>query len=200
MVSVLTNKVSTLTKWCQACSRSTTGLALDALQAVAGDLDGHECDGAAEEHRQREAEDHLDGVRRRAERARRQVAVHRLGLEDDHPAAFCGVAIVELVFASFPSLYPGAMTIYAHFFRHETGLDFLADLYAFGAATSYSFVFLALIALRLNDPLSPRKFKIPFNLPLTIRGERAEFPLIAVIGFLGILSILVFTLFSAFCS
>jgi APA family basic amino acid/polyamine antiporter len=111
-------------------------------------------------------------------------------------AAFCGVAILELLFASFPSLFPSAMSIYAHFFRHETGLDFLADLYAFGAATSYSFVFLALIALRLNDPLSPRKFKIPFNLPVTFKGERAEFPLVAVIGFLGILSILVFTLFT----
>ncbi|HEY1683001.1 MAG TPA: APC family permease [Candidatus Tumulicola sp.] len=111
-------------------------------------------------------------------------------------AAFCGVAILELLFASFPSLYPGAMTLYAHFFRHETGLDFLADLYAFGAATSYSFVFLALIALRLNDPLSPRKFKIPFNLPIMVKGERAEFPLVAVIGFFGIFSILVFTLFT----
>jgi APA family basic amino acid/polyamine antiporter len=111
-------------------------------------------------------------------------------------AAFCGVAILELLFASFPSLYPSTMSIYAHFFRHETGLDFLADLYAFGAATSYSFVFLALIALRLNDPLSPRKFKIPFNLPIMVKGERAEFPLVAVIGFLGIFSILMFTLFT----
>jgi basic amino acid/polyamine antiporter, APA family len=111
-------------------------------------------------------------------------------------AAFCCVAILELVFASFPSLYPSAMSIYAHFFRNESGLDFLADLYAFGAATSYSFVFVALIALRLTDPLSPRKFKIPFNLKVTFRGEPAEFPLIAVIGFMGILSILVFTLFT----
>jgi basic amino acid/polyamine antiporter, APA family len=110
--------------------------------------------------------------------------------------AFCAVAILELVFASFPSLYSGASGLYARFFRNETGLDFLADLYAFGAATSYSFVFLALIALRLNDPLSPRKFKIPFNLPVTFKGERAEFPLVAVIGFFGIVSILVFTLFT----
>jgi APA family basic amino acid/polyamine antiporter len=111
-------------------------------------------------------------------------------------AAFCGVAILELIFASFPSLYSGASGLYARFFRNETGLDFLADLYAFGAATSYSFVFLALIALRLNDPLSPRKFKIPFNIPVMFKGERAEFPVVAVIGFFGIVSILIFTLFT----
>ncbi|MEO9170210.1 MAG: hypothetical protein ABI282_05850, partial [Candidatus Baltobacteraceae bacterium] len=61
-------------------------------------------------------------------------------------------------------------------------------------ATSYSFVFVALVALRLYDPLSPRKFKIPLNIPLRIRGENAEFPVIAVIGFLGIVAILVFTM------
>ncbi|MGA8534036.1 MAG: APC family permease [Candidatus Tumulicola sp.] len=109
---------------------------------------------------------------------------------------FGGIAVLELIFAAFPSLHPGAMTVYARFFRNETGLNFLADLYAFGAATSYSFVFVALIALRLYDPLSPRKFKIPFNLPVRVRGERAEFPVVGVIGFIGIVSILVFTLFT----
>ena len=64
----------------------------------------------------------------------------------------------------------------------------------FGAATSYSFVFLGLIGLRLTDPLSPRKFKIPLNVPLRFRGERVEFPIVAVIGFVGIVSILIFTL------
>jgi len=42
--------------------------------------------------------------------------------------------------------------------------------------------------------LSPRKFKIPLNLPIRFRGERVDFPLIAVIGFVGIFSILLFTL------
>ena len=46
----------------------------------------------------------------------------------------------------------------------------------------------------MNDPLSPRKFKIPLNIPMRFRGERVEFPVIAVIGFLGIFSILLFTL------
>ena len=107
---------------------------------------------------------------------------------------FSTIAVVELVFAAAPALYPSVASLYARFFHGENGLGFLADLYAFGAATSYSFVFLGLIALRLRDPLSPRKFKIPLNVPMRWRGERVEFPVIAVIGFIGIFSILIFTL------
>ena len=55
-------------------------------------------------------------------------------------------------------------------------------------------MFIALVAPRLIDPLSPRKFKIPINIPMRFRGERVEFPVIAVIGFIGIAAILVFTL------
>jgi APA family basic amino acid/polyamine antiporter len=110
--------------------------------------------------------------------------------------AFCGVAVLELIFAALPTLHPAAAGVYQRFFHGESGLDFLADLYAFGAATSYSFVFLALIALRLYDPLSPRKFRIPLNIPVHIRGENALFPIVGVIGFLGIVTILVFTLFT----
>ncbi len=68
------------------------------------------------------------------------------------------LACVVLIFAALPSLDPSAQSIYGRFFHGEAGIDVLADLYAFGAATSYSFVFIALIALRLRDPLSPRKF------------------------------------------
>jgi amino acid transporter len=107
---------------------------------------------------------------------------------------FCGLACIVLIFAAMPSLAPGAKAFYEHFFRGEAGIDVLADLYAFGAATSYSFVFIALIALRLKDPLSPRKFTIPINIPFTFRGERVLFPVVAVIGFAGIFSILVFTM------
>ncbi|HET6274357.1 MAG TPA: APC family permease [Candidatus Cybelea sp.] len=109
-------------------------------------------------------------------------------------AFFSTIALVELLFAAAPGLFPALGSLYARFFHGENGLEFLADLYAFGAATSYSFVFLGLIALRLSDPLSPRKFKIPFNINMRFRGERVELPVIAVIGFLGIFSILLFTL------
>jgi APA family basic amino acid/polyamine antiporter len=107
---------------------------------------------------------------------------------------FCAVAALELVFAALPSLSAGVKEIYAHLFHGEDGITFLGDLYAFGAATSYSFVFIALVALRLNDPASPRKFKMPLNVPITYKGSRVEFPVMAVIGFLGIASILSFTM------
>jgi len=107
---------------------------------------------------------------------------------------FCGFAIVELIFASLPSLSAPVKAIYARLFRGEDGITFLGDLYAFGAAASYSFVFIALIALRLNDSQSPRRFKMPFNIPFTFKGNRVEFPVVAVIGFFGIVSILVFTM------
>jgi len=99
-----------------------------------------------------------------------------------------------LIFAALPSLDPGMQALYQHAFRGEAGIVVLGDLYAFGAATIYSFVFIALIALRLNDPLSPRKFRIPLNIPFTYRGERVAVPIVGVIGFLGIFSILIDTL------
>jgi basic amino acid/polyamine antiporter, APA family len=108
--------------------------------------------------------------------------------------AFCSVAGVELIFAALPSLSHNVHELYRHFFRGEDGITFLGDLYAFGAAASYSLVFIALISLRLHDPQSPRKFKMPLNIPMTYRGNRVEFPVTAVIGFIGIMSILVFTM------
>jgi APA family basic amino acid/polyamine antiporter len=107
---------------------------------------------------------------------------------------FTAVALLEVVFAALPSLAPSMAALYTQHFNGESGIDFLGDLYAFGAATSYSFVFVALVALRLCDPLSPRKFKIPFNIPMVFRGEQAEFPIIAVVGFIGIVAILAFTM------
>ena len=107
---------------------------------------------------------------------------------------FCAIAVIVLIFAALPSLDPGMKAFYNHAFRGEAGIVVLGDLYSFGAATSYSFVFIALIALRLNDPLSPRKFRIPLNIPFTYRGERVHFPIVGVIGFLGIFSILIDTL------
>ncbi len=107
---------------------------------------------------------------------------------------FTALALIEVTFAALPSLDPLMASLYAQHFNGESGIGFLGDLYAFGAATSYSFVFIALIALRLTDPLSPRKFKIPINIPLRMRGERVEFPVVAVIGFIGMTAILVFTM------
>jgi basic amino acid/polyamine antiporter, APA family len=92
---------------------------------------------------------------------------------------FCTLAAIELIFAALQGAF---------------GYEFLGDLYAFGAAASYTLVFVALIALRLNDPLTPRKFMIPLNVKMKFRGEHVHFPIVAVIGFIGIFAILVFVL------
>ncbi len=109
-------------------------------------------------------------------------------------AVFCGFAVLELIFASLPSLSHEFKQMYTRLFHGEDGLTFLGDLYAFGAAASYSFVFLALIALRIKDPESPRNFKIPLNIPFRYRGVRVEFPIVGALGFAGIFSILIFTM------
>jgi APA family basic amino acid/polyamine antiporter len=93
--------------------------------------------------------------------------------------AFCGLGVVVHIFAAL---------------QGDNGLNFLGDLYAFGAALSYTLVFIALIALRIKEPLAPRRFKIPFNVPLRHRGERVEIPIIGILGLFGIVAILTFVL------
>jgi APA family basic amino acid/polyamine antiporter len=107
---------------------------------------------------------------------------------------FCGIAIAELTFAALPSLFAPVHQFYKGVLGGEDGLTLLGDLYAFGAAASYSFVFVALVALRFKDTASPRRFRMPLNIPLRWKNEKIAFPVIAVAGFLGTASILVFTL------
>ncbi|MDQ6766623.1 MAG: APC family permease [Candidatus Eremiobacteraeota bacterium] len=92
---------------------------------------------------------------------------------------FSGVAIVELI---------------AAYLQGDQALNFLADLYAFGAALSYTLVFIALITLRFSDRAAPRPYRMPWNVPLTIQGRTGTVSIISVLGLLGIGSILVFTL------
>jgi APA family basic amino acid/polyamine antiporter len=94
---------------------------------------------------------------------------------------FCGIAMIVLVVA---------------YLQGPHAFDFLGDLYAFGAALSYTLVFVALITLRFTDKIAPRRFKMPWNVPLTIAGKKGDIAITSIIGFLGILSILVFTLFT----
>jgi len=74
--------------------------------------------------------------------------------------------------------------------------DFLGDLYAFGASLSYTLVFVALIVLRFTDAIAPRRFKMPLNIPMTIRGKKGDVSMVSIVGFLGILMILLFTLYT----
>jgi APA family basic amino acid/polyamine antiporter len=88
---------------------------------------------------------------------------------------FSGIALVELWLAGLsPNVY-----------------DVLANVYAFGAATSYMLVFVSLLVLRFKDPWTPRPFKVPLNVRFRGKdGEARLLPIAGVLGFLGISSIL----------
>jgi basic amino acid/polyamine antiporter, APA family len=88
---------------------------------------------------------------------------------------FSGIALVELWLSGLsPNVY-----------------DVLANVYAFGAATSYMLVFVSLLTLRFKDPWTPRPFKVPLNIRLRGKdGETRLLPIAGILGFLGISSIL----------
>ena len=92
---------------------------------------------------------------------------------------FSGVALVEL---------------FAAYFQGDQAINFLLDLYAFGAALSYTLVFAAFITLRFTDQAAPRPFMMPLNVSVTIAGRRGLVSLISLIGIMGIFAILIFTL------
>ncbi|MBC5824620.1 MAG: amino acid permease [Candidatus Eremiobacteraeota bacterium] len=92
---------------------------------------------------------------------------------------FSGIAVIELI---------------AAYLQGNGALNFLADLYAFGAALSYTLVFIALITLRFTDPLAPRKFRMPWNVPLRVKGRTGDVSILSLVGVLGIGAIFVFTI------
>ncbi|MGQ9553162.1 MAG: APC family permease [Anaerolineae bacterium] len=75
-------------------------------------------------------------------------------------------------------------------FLTPSALDTLGNMYAFGATSGYTLVFISLIRLRFIDPYSPRPYKMPFNLPVKFHGRTVEFPVLGVFGLLGVASIL----------
>jgi APA family basic amino acid/polyamine antiporter len=94
--------------------------------------------------------------------------------------------------ATFSGLSIGVLCLAA--LQGDNGFNFLADLYAFGAALSYTLVFAALIALRFKEPDVPRPFRIPVNLRIKRPNGDVLFPVIGAIGFCGIFLILVFVI------
>lgn len=92
---------------------------------------------------------------------------------------FSGAAVVVLCLAAL---------------QGDNGFNFLADLYAFGAALSYTLVFAALIALRFKEADVPRPFRIPVNIRIKRPQGDVLFPVIGAIGFLGIFMILIFVI------
>ncbi|MGH2441927.1 MAG: APC family permease [Chloroflexota bacterium] len=93
-------------------------------------------------------------------------------------SVFTALALLELIFSA---LTPNA-------------LGTLADLYAFGAATSYTLVFVSLLRLRLIDTDTPRTFRVPWNVPMEYRGSVVQIPIVGVLGLIGIFSVLVATI------
>ncbi len=88
---------------------------------------------------------------------------------------FSSIAILELLFAG---LTPNA-------------IETLGDMYAFGAATSYTLVFCSLLTLRFTDPDTPRSFKVPWNVEVRRGTNSYQLPIVGVLGLLGIFSVLV---------
>lgn len=61
-------------------------------------------------------------------------------------------------------------------------LDFVADLYAFGALLSYIIVNISVIILRNRDKEAYRPWKIPLDLTVKIGRKRLLLPVVSVIG------------------
>ena len=92
---------------------------------------------------------------------------------------FSGVALIELI---------------AAYLQGDQAINFLLDLYAFGAALSYTLVFAALITLRFSDQAAPRPFMMPLNFKVTIGGRQGLVSALSLVGIAGIFAILIFTL------
>jgi APA family basic amino acid/polyamine antiporter len=88
---------------------------------------------------------------------------------------FCTLAIGALIFAG---VTPDAANT-------------LGDMYAFGAASSYTLVFVSLLVLRYTDRETPRTFRVPWNVRVSWRGAPFELPIVGVLGLVGIFSVLV---------
>ena len=72
-------------------------------------------------------------------------------------------------------------SIVAMFLAFFGDMIFLGELYAFGALTAYSITNLSLIALRISHP----ELKRPFKIPLNIKYDGKDIPVISIIGALS---------------
>ncbi|MCX6986558.1 MAG: universal stress protein [Chlamydiae bacterium] len=71
-------------------------------------------------------------------------------------------------------------------------LEFLGDLYNFGAMIAFFFAHLSVIILRIRQPEKSRPFKIPFN----IRFGNAQIPIPAVLGLIVTASVWILIVFT----
>jgi basic amino acid/polyamine antiporter, APA family len=90
---------------------------------------------------------------------------------------FAAVAALEAIFG---------------FLTGKKALETMADMYAFGAMLAYLLASMALIALRIREPRTPRAYRVPFN--FTWRGMDIPIPgILAVIGTGGMIVIVLWT-------
>jgi APA family basic amino acid/polyamine antiporter len=68
-------------------------------------------------------------------------------------------------------------------FLTPQALDTLGNMYAFGATLAYLLVFVSLVRLRFADPVTPRPYRVPFNIRWRRAGDAVDVP---VLGFLGV--------------
>lgn len=73
-------------------------------------------------------------------------------------------------------------------------LNTLGDVYAFGATTSYTLVFIAAFRLRFTDPATPRPFLMPWNFTVRRAGRPVQVSVVNLLGILGIAGILAMVL------
>lgn len=77
-------------------------------------------------------------------------------------------------------------------FSSRGKMDFLADLYNFGAMIAFFFTHLSLLVLRVKKPDAQRSFRVPFN--LRIKGYLIPIPaLIGALSTLGVWCLIVVT-------
>jgi APA family basic amino acid/polyamine antiporter len=71
-------------------------------------------------------------------------------------------------------------------------LDFMADLYNFGAMIAFTSAHLALLRMRYKEPDAPRPFKIPFN--ISLGGKK--YPITAIVGAFCTVAVLISIIFT----
>ncbi|MFY9270276.1 MAG: APC family permease [Candidatus Manganitrophaceae bacterium] len=90
---------------------------------------------------------------------------------------FSGVAAIEAIFS---------------FLSGPRAMDTMVNMYAFGATLAYFMSFLALIALRIKDPYTPR----PYRMPLNMKIKGVYLPVMGIVGAfatLGMLGVVIWT-------
>ncbi len=84
---------------------------------------------------------------------------------------FSGVAAIQVIFS---------------FLTGPHAMDTMVNMYAFGATLAYFLSFIALIALRIKDPYTPRPYRMPFN----VKFKGVHIPILGIVGALATLAMM----------